>query len=75
MGIAYVELKRYTEAIEAYREAIKIKPDYALAYYNLGFAYLDAGDKESAMLQYNILKSQDVELAAKLLQNIQTFKK
>ena len=34
----YEILGRYREAIEAYREALRLKPDYAEAWYNLGFA-------------------------------------
>jgi tetratricopeptide (TPR) repeat protein len=28
MGVAYDKLKEYQEAIDTYKEAIKIKPDY-----------------------------------------------
>lgn len=39
LGLAYQERGRLPEAIEAYQRAIKIKPEYAGAYYNLGIAY------------------------------------
>jgi tetratricopeptide (TPR) repeat protein len=39
MGVAYDKLKEYQEAIDAYKEAIKIKPDDHKAYYNMGVAY------------------------------------
>jgi tetratricopeptide (TPR) repeat protein len=39
MGVAYDKLKEYQEAIDAYKEAIKIKPDYHKAYCNMGVAY------------------------------------
>jgi tetratricopeptide (TPR) repeat protein len=39
MGIVYNTLKEYQKAIDAYKEAIKIKPDYHEAYYNMGVAY------------------------------------
>jgi tetratricopeptide (TPR) repeat protein len=35
MGIAYIGLRKYQEAIDAYKEAIKIKPDFHEAYRNL----------------------------------------
>jgi tetratricopeptide (TPR) repeat protein len=40
MGIVYNTLKEYQKAIDAYKEAIKIKPDYHEAYYNMGEAAL-----------------------------------
>jgi tetratricopeptide (TPR) repeat protein len=68
--VAYGNLGRITEAIEACKEAIKIKPNYADAHYNLGFAYLKMGDKNSALAEYNILKSLNSELANNLLNQI-----
>jgi tetratricopeptide (TPR) repeat protein len=40
MGGAYNKLKEYQKAIDAYKEAIKIKPDFHMAYYNIGFLIL-----------------------------------
>jgi Tfp pilus assembly protein PilF len=70
LGYAYAKLGRYTEAIDIYKQAIGIKPDYALAHYNLGVAYLAIDDKDSAMAEYNILKSLNPEMAKKLLNQI-----
>ena len=39
-------------AIDDYDQAIKLKPDYALAYYNRGIARNALGDKQSAILDY-----------------------
>jgi len=36
LGVAYGELKRYEDEMHAFREAIRIKPDYADAYLLLG---------------------------------------
>ena len=41
------------EAISAYNEAIRLKPDYALAYNNRGNAKMDLGDLEGARADYN----------------------
>ncbi|MHC4531640.1 MAG: tetratricopeptide repeat protein, partial [Planctomycetota bacterium] len=38
-GIAYGKLDRWNEAIEPFKQAIVIKPDYAEAHNNLGIAY------------------------------------
>jgi len=42
------ELKRYDEAEEEYRNAIKLKPDYVYAHYNLGYLFLLTGKKLEA---------------------------
>jgi tetratricopeptide (TPR) repeat protein len=64
--VNYSKLRRYREAIEAYKEAIRIKPDFAEAHYNLGLTYLILGDKGSALDEYRILKDLDKDLANKL---------
>ena len=35
-----------------YREAIRLKPDYALAHYNLGIALRKKGDVDGAIAEY-----------------------
>ena len=39
LGYAYYNSGKYEEAIESYKQAIRIDPDYATAHYNLGVAY------------------------------------
>ncbi len=70
LGNAYSDLSRYAEAIDVYKQAVKIKPDYAAAHANLGVAYLAIGDKNSALAEYNILKSLNSEFANNLLKDI-----
>ena len=43
----------YQGAIADYNQAIKIKPDYALAYNNRGNAKYNLGDKQGAIADYN----------------------
>jgi tetratricopeptide (TPR) repeat protein len=64
----------YTEAIEALKQAIRIKPDLADAHFSLGVTYAALNDKGSALKQYKILKSLDSELANKLYNIILTYK-
>ena len=70
LGAAYGRLGRYQEAIEAFRQAIKINPDYAEAHLFLGYAYLAIGNKNSALTEYNILKSFNSKSANNLLKQI-----
>ncbi|MGA2071311.1 MAG: tetratricopeptide repeat protein, partial [Sedimentisphaerales bacterium] len=52
LGVAYGELGRYQEAIEALKQAIRIKPDLAEAHYNLGNAYNSLGRYQDAIESY-----------------------
>jgi tetratricopeptide (TPR) repeat protein len=56
-GEVYVKLGRYEEAIKTYKEIIQISPNSSTAYYHLGSIYASIGDKESALEQYEALKS------------------
>lgn len=52
LGVVYLESGRTDEAIDAYQEAVTIKPDDAEAWYALGFAYGKAGRTEDAIAAY-----------------------
>jgi len=45
----WVKTKRWPEAIEAFKRAIQLKPDYAEAYSNLGWAYNNTGAYAAAI--------------------------
>ena len=49
LGYYYVELGMYREAIEAYKQSIRINPDIEEAHYNLGVAYNDLGMNREAI--------------------------
>jgi len=51
-GAVNVDLGQPDAAIESYKHAIKIKPDYAAAYNNMGVALKDKGDLEAAIESY-----------------------
>ena len=58
---------RYQEAVDAYKQAIRLNADLVEAhYYDPALDYLSLGDKESALEDYKILKDLDKEKANKL---------
>ena len=71
LGMAYNDIGRFPEAIEAFRQAICIKPDYAEAHCILGGVYFILEDRCSALLEYEILKDLDEDLAEELFGWIQ----
>jgi tetratricopeptide (TPR) repeat protein len=70
LGAAYHSLARYAESIDAFKQAVKIDPDYAEAHQSLVLVYLAIGDKNSALAEYNILKSLNPQSANDLLKQI-----
>ena len=52
VGISNAGLMQFEDAINSYKKAIKINPDYAEAYYNMGIAQKDKGDLEEAIESY-----------------------
>jgi tetratricopeptide (TPR) repeat protein len=49
LGYAYHDSGKYKEAIESYKQAIRIDPDYAEAHNGLGFAYGESGKHQEAI--------------------------
>jgi tetratricopeptide (TPR) repeat protein len=53
LGNYYIKLGRQQQAIESFRKAITINPtadpNYASAYYNLGYALFQKGEKAAAL--------------------------
>jgi tetratricopeptide (TPR) repeat protein len=70
LGVVYNKSGMYKEAIESYKQAIRIEPDEVKAHLNLGLVYFILNDRGSALEQYKILKSLDSELANKLFNSI-----
>jgi tetratricopeptide (TPR) repeat protein len=52
LGSTYYKSGKYEEAIESYKQAIRIDPDYAMAHYNLGLAYVESGKYKEAIESY-----------------------
>jgi tetratricopeptide (TPR) repeat protein len=66
LGLALYNGGRYSEAIEAYKAVIDLKPNLAGAHYNLALAYVAIHDKEGVRREYEILKPLNAGMAAQL---------
>ena len=68
VGLAYEKLSRVPELIDAYKHALALDPDYALAMFNLGDVHWNSGDQEQALLTWRRAVEQfpDHELTATL---------
>ena len=64
--IATIQEALDVEEIEIYKQEVEKNPDDAEAHYNLGVAYLQLNDRDSAIEQYKILKKLDTERANRL---------
>jgi tetratricopeptide (TPR) repeat protein len=53
LGISYFRLKQTNKSLKAYRQALKIRPDYEYIYYNIGLLYeILKEDFENAIKYY-----------------------
>ena len=52
LGFTYGEAGMYKEAIEAYKQAIRIEPDHANVHFNLGFNYYESRMHKEAIEAY-----------------------
>ncbi len=66
LGESYLETGKTQESLEAFNNAISYNPDFDKARYNLGKAYLKLGDRDSASVQYEILKNSKSDWADRL---------
>src|SRR2546426_882152 len=64
LGLKHLKANQYMEAIEAYKHATTLKPDYAEAYFNLGVVYLATKKKGAALEQHMVLKTLNQQLAS-----------
>ena len=66
LGNAYYESGKHEEAMESYKQALRIDPKNAKAHAGLGAIYFLRKDRDSALEQYKILKNLDPKLANQL---------
>lgn len=57
LGGIYYQLQQWDDAQNQFQIAIRLKPDLANAYYNLGHALEQKGDLQNALIQYQTVKT------------------
>jgi len=70
LGAVFQALYKLDNAVESYRNALALKPDFADAYHNLGITLLDQGNLEAAVENFRqalVLKPDYAEAYSKLL--------
>jgi Flp pilus assembly protein TadD len=58
------------EAHQALVEAVRLRPDWNYALYNLGLSFIERGDREAAQKQVAALRAVDDKLAARLQESM-----
>jgi tetratricopeptide (TPR) repeat protein len=66
LGASYGRLKMYEKAEQAFKQAVKLDPNFALAHYYLGVTYVYLKQKEKYIGQCKILDKIDPKRAKKL---------
>jgi tetratricopeptide (TPR) repeat protein len=66
LGESFFELGKTEESVDAFNNAVAYNPDFDKARYNLGKALLKLGDRDSANLQYEILRTAKSDWADRL---------
>ena len=52
MGIVYRKQGQLKDALDSYKHAVRLNPDYAKAYYNMGIVYDEQGQLKDALDSY-----------------------
>lgn len=71
LGRVYLEQGRNQEALEAFKQAVAMKPDSVEAHFQLGLTYLKLGDKQSADYERDILEGLSKDVAEMLRRSIE----
>jgi TonB family protein len=71
MASIYSRTGRHQEALEVLKQAASLYPNLDAVHYYLAENYLEIGDKQSALNEYNAIKEKDGELMERLLKRIE----
>ncbi|MEP6925131.1 MAG: tetratricopeptide repeat protein [Pyrinomonadaceae bacterium] len=63
---AYFTMKKLDKALVAFKESIRLNPQFAYTHYGLGLLYWDKGNKTEALQEYGILQNLNPQLAEQL---------
>ncbi len=74
LGFSYYSLKNYQLALDFLRKARNLQEDLDVTRYYLGLCYVQMGDKQAAVREYNALVLAKSSYAATLLEQIKTMK-
>jgi tetratricopeptide (TPR) repeat protein len=66
LGNALYGVKQYSDAVQAFKEAIRLRLNFAMAYYDLGMAYLALHQRDDAVDTYRKLQTVDKAKAEQL---------
>lgn len=70
LGEVYMELGQLAEAVEAFKQAIQLRPDDPAVRLKLGLAYIASHDWNAALYQYRALRPLDRVVAKQLFDKI-----
>jgi tetratricopeptide (TPR) repeat protein len=71
LGYCYRKVRDNQKALEAYRRAIELRPDFQSAHEYIGRLYIALGNREMAMRHYEILRRLDPKMAEELRRAIE----
>ena len=66
LGNALYGVKQFSDAVQAFKGAIRLRPNFAMAYYDLGTVYLAMHPKDDALDTYRKLQTVDKAKAEQL---------
>jgi len=74
LGEAYRDAQRLDRAVPAYREATRLAPEFAQAWFELGSASIRMGDRNQAKEAVDVLQKLDPALAEDLKKRLATLR-